>query len=78
MALDNSPEGLFAFILEKLSVGADKRNVHLVNAGLDKFNTTTLLDIILFYYWFPNSATTSARFYAENANVKAFEIGVHK
>lgn len=75
-ALDHSPEGLFTFLLEKLSVGANKHNIHLDNAGLDKFNTTTLLDIILYYYWFPKRATTSARFYAEN--VKFFEIEVNK
>ncbi|XP_018570535.1 juvenile hormone epoxide hydrolase-like [Anoplophora glabripennis] len=75
--LNDSPEGLLSFVLEKLSVAANKDNIHLANAGLDKYNTTTLLDTILFYYWFPRTATTSARFYAENLSVKVIELGVH-
>ncbi|XP_018570538.1 juvenile hormone epoxide hydrolase-like [Anoplophora glabripennis] len=77
LALDNSLEGLLSYVLEKFSVAANKDNIHLPDAGLDKYNTTTLLDIILFYYWFPKTSTTSSRLYAENINVKVFEIGVH-
>ncbi|KAJ8938574.1 hypothetical protein NQ314_011433 [Rhamnusium bicolor] len=78
ISLENSPEGLLAFMLEKLSVGTNKNNVHVDNAGLDKFDKTLLMDIIMFYYWFPKSATTSGRFYAENLNVDAFRYGLHK
>ncbi|KAJ8925186.1 hypothetical protein NQ315_001372 [Exocentrus adspersus] len=77
MALDNSLEGLLAFILEKVSVGSNKHNIHLPGAGLDKFSLTALLDTILFYYWLPKTATTAARFYAENLNIKAFKEGLH-
>lgn len=77
-SLDTSPEGLLSFVLEKISVGANKHNIHLTNAGLDAYNITTLLDTFMFYYWFPKTAATSARFYAENLNLKAVELGIYE
>ncbi|XP_049819562.1 juvenile hormone epoxide hydrolase isoform X2 [Aethina tumida] len=78
VSLDNSIEGLVAFMFEKMAVGTNKDAVEFDDGGLHRrFNYTSLFDNLFFYYWLPKKATTAARFYAENLNVNAFARGVH-
>lgn len=76
--LDGSIEALLAYIFEKVSIGSNRHNILIPNAGLDKFNLETLMDIALFYYWFPKSAITSARFYADNMSLDGLKGSLHQ
>ncbi|CAH1155393.1 unnamed protein product, partial [Phaedon cochleariae] len=75
--LDNSLEGLISFLFEKFSIGKNKLNLHVPSAGVTDIEVMKLLDIILFYYWFPKKATTSARFYSENLGIEGLLNGLH-
>ncbi|XP_068210087.1 juvenile hormone epoxide hydrolase 1-like isoform X2 [Palaemon carinicauda] len=68
-ALNQSPVGLAAYILEKFSTWTDKNNPHLPDGGLLQNNFPFSLDDLLdniCIYWFTGSITTSMRYYAEN------------
>lgn len=77
-ALDNSIEALLAYNMEKLSVGSNPNNINSPTAGLEIFNIENLMDITLFYYWFPKTSATSARFYAENMGWNGLTTALHE
>ncbi|XP_025831993.1 juvenile hormone epoxide hydrolase 2 [Agrilus planipennis] len=80
-ALNDSPAGLAAYILEKFSTGTNPNYRALEDGGLlEKFTYTDLLDNVMLY-WVTNSATTAARFYAEQyskenrrVNIDSFQL----
>ncbi|CAH1099644.1 unnamed protein product [Psylliodes chrysocephalus] len=45
--------------------------------GLEHFDLTKIMDIILFYYWFPQKAATSSRIYSENLSLNGLLEGLH-
>lgn len=66
VALQDSPVGLAAYLLEKFSQFTDPKNEFRDGAGLEKyFRLEDLLDNIMMY-WITQSITTSMRIYAEN------------
>lgn len=67
VALNDSPAGLAAYILEKFSTWTDSNNKHLPDGGLSKYNIDELLDNVMIY-WITGSMTTSMRLYAEFAS----------
>lgn len=69
MALNDSPAGLAAYILEKFSTWTNFDFKHLPDGGLSKYNIDELLDNIMIY-WVTGSMTTSMRLYAEFATKK--------
>uniref|UniRef100_A0A1B6CXB2 Epoxide hydrolase n=1 Tax=Clastoptera arizonana TaxID=38151 RepID=A0A1B6CXB2_9HEMI len=65
VALRDSPIGLAAYILEKISIGTDRKFKQLVDGGLEKkFDVSRLLDNVMIY-WVTNCITTSMRLYSE-------------
>lgn len=69
VALNDSPVGLAAYILEKFSTWTSTDYKNLPDGGLSKFNTDELLDNVMIY-WITGSMTTSMRLYAEYASNK--------
>ncbi|CAI6345807.1 unnamed protein product [Macrosiphum euphorbiae] len=69
VALNDSPVGLAAYILEKFSTWTSKDYKNLPDGGLSKFNTDELLDNVM-VYWITGSMTTSMRLYSEYASNK--------
>lgn len=69
VALNDSPVGLAAYILEKFSGWTDPENKHLSDGGLSKYNTNELLDNVMIY-WLTGSITTSMRLYSETGTKK--------
>ncbi|XP_037540971.1 epoxide hydrolase 1 [Nematolebias whitei] len=64
--LNSSPVGLAAYILEKFSTWADKKNRDLEDGGLErKFSLDDLLTNVMIY-WTTGSIVSSMRFYKEN------------
>ncbi|XP_073412346.1 epoxide hydrolase 1-like isoform X2 [Dendrobates tinctorius] len=65
-ALNDSPAGLAAYILEKFSTWTDYSFTELEDGGLDrKFSLDDLLTNVMIY-WITGSITSSMRFYKEN------------
>ncbi|KAK2853035.1 hypothetical protein Q7C36_008236 [Tachysurus vachellii] len=65
-ALNDSPVGLAAYILEKFSTWTDFKNRDLEDGGLDrKFSLDDLLTNVMIY-WTTGSIIPSMRFYKEN------------
>lgn len=65
-ALNDSPVGLAAYILEKYAVFTTHDYKTMEDAGLkEKFTYEDLLDNITIF-WITNSITTSMRIYAES------------
>ncbi|XP_053314547.1 epoxide hydrolase 1-like [Spea bombifrons] len=65
-ALNDSPAGLAAYILEKFSTWTDPEFRHLEDGGLDrKYSMDDLLTNVMIY-WLTGSITSSMRFYKEN------------
>ncbi|XP_077138084.1 epoxide hydrolase 1-like isoform X2 [Ranitomeya variabilis] len=65
-ALNDSPAGLAAYILEKFSTWTDYSFTDLEDGGLDKkFSLDDLLTNVMIY-WITGSITSSMRFYKEN------------
>ncbi|KAF7710900.1 epoxide hydrolase 1 [Silurus meridionalis] len=65
-AVNDSPVGLAAYILEKFSTWTDYKNRDLEDGGLErKFSLDDLLTNIMIY-WTTGSITPSMRFYKEN------------
>ncbi|XP_068210084.1 epoxide hydrolase 1-like [Palaemon carinicauda] len=69
-ALNQSPVGLAAYILEKFSTWTHKENPHLPDGGLLQEDFPLSLDQMLdniCVYWFTGTITSSMRYYAENS-----------
>ncbi|XP_033100246.1 epoxide hydrolase 1-like [Anneissia japonica] len=65
-ALDDSPIGLAAYILEKFSTGTNKHNRNRDDGGIEEnWKLDEVLTNIMLY-WMTNSMTTAMRFYKEN------------
>ncbi|KAK9499643.1 hypothetical protein O3M35_002651 [Rhynocoris fuscipes] len=64
VALSDSPAGLAAYILEKLSTWTNKAWRSLEDGGLEKYDKAALLDNVMIY-WLTRSITTSMRLYSE-------------
>jgi len=69
VALNDSPVGLAAYILEKFSTWSNPDYKYLPDGGLSKFKIDELLDNVMIY-WVTNSMTTSMRLYSEFASNK--------
>lgn len=69
VALNDSPVGLAAYILEKFSTWTSTGYKNQPDGGLSKFNTDELLDNVM-VYWVTGSMTTSMRLYSEYASNK--------
>ncbi|KAB7505556.1 Juvenile hormone epoxide hydrolase 1 [Armadillidium nasatum] len=68
-ALENSPVGLAAYILEKFSTWTNRENVDKDDGGLLSNDFPISLDRLLdnlSIYWFSRSITSSMRYYAES------------
>ncbi|KAG5881781.1 hypothetical protein JTB14_033141 [Gonioctena quinquepunctata] len=75
-AINDSPIGLAAYILEKITFGTNITWQNREDGGLTEFFTyTDLLDNIMLY-WVTESATTSFRLYAETFNVAHMGLGI--
>lgn len=74
VALNESPIGLAAYLLEKYSTGTDPSWRVLPEGGLqDKYQLTDLLDIIMMY-WLSGSVTSSMRLYSETFYFKQYKL----
>ncbi|XP_025208982.1 juvenile hormone epoxide hydrolase 1-like [Melanaphis sacchari] len=73
VALNDSPVGLAAYILEKFSTWTHMNYKSLPDGGLSKFKMDELLDNVMIY-WVTNSMTTSMRLYSEYANKKYYAL----
>ncbi|XP_072946428.1 juvenile hormone epoxide hydrolase-like [Epargyreus clarus] len=68
VALSDSPAGLAAYMLEKISIGTRFEHKYLADGGLPMFYTKDqLLDNIM-VYWITNSMTSAMRIYSETFN----------
>ncbi|KAG5881782.1 hypothetical protein JTB14_033142 [Gonioctena quinquepunctata] len=76
IAMNDSPIGLAAYILEKFTSGTNFTWKYREDGGLTEYFTyTDLLDNIMLY-WVTESATTSFRLYAETFNVAHMGLGI--
>ncbi|XP_044270184.1 juvenile hormone epoxide hydrolase 2-like [Tribolium madens] len=76
VALNDSPIGLAAYILEKFITWTNPAWRDLEDGGLTKkYTYTNLLDNVMIY-WVTNSITTSMRLYAETLNKNQTKLGV--
>lgn len=65
MALNDSPAGLAAYIIEKFVTGTNRAYRERDDGGLTThFTYDELIDNVM-YYWVTNSKTTAMRLYAE-------------
>lgn len=68
VALNDSPVGLAAYILEKFTTWTNPDWGNRADGGLlQKYDYTKLLDNVMIY-WVTNSITTSCRIYYENSS----------
>ncbi|KAI8505997.1 epoxide hydrolase [Branchiostoma belcheri] len=72
-ALNDSPVGLAAYILEKFSTWTNPANKELANGGLEKYYTKDELLTSVMIYWLTGTITSSMRFYKETFEGKAME-----
>lgn len=71
VALQNSPSGFVAYMLDRYSFSTNPNWLHKENGGiLPTYDLDFLLDNIMIY-WVTNSITTSMRLYAETNNWKS-------
>nr|AKF11870.1 putative juvenile hormone epoxide hydrolase 1 [Leptinotarsa decemlineata] len=76
VAINESPLGLAAYILEKFTSGTNPNWQLREDGGLTEFFTyTDLLDNIMIY-WITESATTSFRLYSESFNRDHMGLGI--
>lgn len=69
VALQDSPVGFAAYMLEKFITWTNPNFNKMTNGGiLQKYSYTQLLDNIMIY-WLTNSITTSMRIYAESVSI---------
>ncbi|XP_026756628.2 juvenile hormone epoxide hydrolase-like [Galleria mellonella] len=76
VALTDSPVGLLAYNLEKVSVATRAHNRELEDGGLTKYFTREHLIDNLMFYWATNSVTSSMRLYAESVCKKQLSMKV--
>ncbi|XP_035659498.1 epoxide hydrolase 1-like [Branchiostoma floridae] len=72
-ALNDSPVGLAAYILEKFSTWTNPANRDLADGGLEKYYTKDELLTSVMIYWTTGTITSSARLYKELFSGKAME-----
>ncbi|XP_035680094.1 epoxide hydrolase 1-like [Branchiostoma floridae] len=72
-ALNDSPVGLAAYILEKFSTWTNPANKDLADGGLEKYYTKDELLTSVMIYWTTGTITSSMRFYKEAFAGKALE-----
>jgi juvenile hormone epoxide hydrolase len=78
VALNDSPIGLAAYILEKFITWTNPAWKNLEDGGLTKkYTYTDLLDNVMIY-WVTNSITTSMRLYSETLNKAQTKLGISK
>ncbi|RZC34647.1 juvenile hormone epoxide hydrolase-like protein, partial [Asbolus verrucosus] len=78
VALNDSPVGLAAYILEKFITWTNSDWKNLEDGGLmKKYTYTDLLDNVMIY-WVTNSITTSMRLYSETFNKAQTALGITK
>ncbi|KRT85407.1 hydrolase, partial [Oryctes borbonicus] len=78
VALNDSPIGLAAYIIEKFTTWTNRAWKDRPDGGLkEKFTYTDLLDNVMIY-WVTNSITTSVRLYAESLSKETFALGLSK
>ncbi|VVC93887.1 unnamed protein product [Leptidea sinapis] len=65
IALQDSPVGLAAYIVDRILVFTNQSNKLLEDGGLSSFNKTDLIDNVMLY-WSTGSITTSLRLYKES------------
>ncbi|KAL4709526.1 hypothetical protein ACJJTC_007257, partial [Scirpophaga incertulas] len=75
-ALNDSPAGLAAYILEKFVIGTNSNNKYSYTGGLENINFDDLLDNIMIY-WATSSITTSIRLYKERIRYSELEDSVN-
>ncbi|KAL4713752.1 hypothetical protein ACJJTC_004283 [Scirpophaga incertulas] len=76
IALNDSPSGLLAYIIEKFSTWTNRNNKFKADGGLaTRFTKDRLIDNLMLY-WSTNKITTSMRYYAENASNKVRELNL--
>ncbi|XP_066269595.1 epoxide hydrolase 1-like [Branchiostoma lanceolatum] len=72
-ALNDSPVGLAAYILEKFSTWTNPANRDLADGGLEKYYTKDDMLTSVMIYWLTGTITSSMRFYKEEFAGKAME-----
>lgn len=78
VALTDSPAGLAAYLLEKVSICLKKSNINLWDGGItEKLNLTELLTNVM-VYWVTGSAATAARLYSETFNLRQHSLGLDR
>jgi hypothetical protein len=77
VALNESPAGLAAYLLEKYVCGTNINNKHVEEGVLDQFDMDELLDQVMIY-WVTNSITTSMRLYKESIMDRASENAISR
>ncbi|NP_001161902.1 juvenile hormone epoxide hydrolase-like protein 5 precursor [Tribolium castaneum] len=78
VALNDSPVGLAAYILEKFTTWTNADWKDLEDGGLTKkYKLDDLLDNVMIY-WVSNSITTSVRLYSEAFNKAQLSLGVER
>ncbi|CAG4972094.1 unnamed protein product [Colias eurytheme] len=64
IALQDSPLGLAAYIIDRILLFTDPANKYKEDGGLPAFNSTDLIDNVMLY-WSTGSITTAMRFFKE-------------
>ncbi|XP_038217929.1 juvenile hormone epoxide hydrolase-like [Zerene cesonia] len=64
VALQDSPLGLAAYIIDRILLFTDPANKYKEDGGLPSFNSTDLIDNVMLY-WSTGSITTALRFFKE-------------
>ena len=78
VALNNSPLGLAAYIMEKFSSWTNMANRDVEDGNLtEKFTLDELLTNVM-VYWTTNSITSSMRFYSENLQFKPEDLEMQR
>lgn len=74
----DSPVGLAAYILEKISTATNRDWRDLEDGGLTKkFSYSDLIDNIMIY-WVSRCMTTAVRLYKEEISKEHLALGMHK
>ncbi|CAH0697445.1 unnamed protein product [Spodoptera exigua] len=76
VAMADSPSGLLAYIFQLFSTGSRRRYYNRNDGGFSELFTREELIDNLMIYWMTNSFTTSARIYAEFANLRTLRMGI--
>ncbi|KAI4471796.1 epoxide hydrolase 1-related [Holotrichia oblita] len=77
VGINDSPAGLAAYILEKVSTATNRLYREREDGGLlEKFTYDELVDNLMMY-WVPQSFTTAVRIYAEGFNKRQLGLGLN-